>query len=111
MMIVDGDDYLIGNYVLRFLNYQYQKKKLLAAYTNYLRVNQPYYVKVGTSSPYASSIISRAMFRSYPKQFKASHLRSYFVDLFRKIKPEDLKDENGQFFTAANDFAIMMPIM
>lgn len=39
MIIVDGDDYLIGTQVLSLLNYQYQTKRLLAAYTNYLRIN------------------------------------------------------------------------
>ena len=39
MLIVDGDDYLIGTQVLKLLNFQYQTKKLLAADTNYLRIN------------------------------------------------------------------------
>jgi hypothetical protein len=111
MIIVDGDDYLIGTQVLRFLNYEYQTKTLLAAYTNYLRINEPYYIKVGTSTPYPKYILDRRVFRKTPKMFRASHLRSYYVDLFRKIKPEDLKDDKGEFFSAANDFAIMMPIL
>jgi hypothetical protein len=92
MIIVDGDDYLIGTQVLRFLNFQYQTKHLLASYTNYLRINKPYYIKVGTSTPYQKSIMHYRAFRRAPKMFRASHLRSYYVDLFRKIKPQDLKD-------------------
>jgi len=86
MIIVDGDDYLVGTQVLRFLNYEYQTKTLLAAYTNYLRINDPYYIKVGTSTPYPKSVIANRIFRRSPRMFRASHLRSYYVDLFRKIK-------------------------
>ena len=111
MIIVDGDDYLIGTQVFRFLNFQYQTEKLLASYTNYLRINSPYYLKVGTSASYSKIILEKRLFRNYATLFKASHLRSYYVDLFRKINPKDLKDEKGNFFSAANDFAIMMPIL
>ncbi len=86
MLIVDGDDYLIGTQVLKLLNFQYQTKKLLAAYTNYLRINEPYYVKVGTSTPYPQSVIDKRTFRKNFSIFRASHLRSFYVDLFRKIK-------------------------
>ena len=79
MLIVDGDDYLVGTQVLRFLNHQYQAKGLLAAYTNYLRVHTPYYTKVGTSTAYPENIIKHANYRKNLKVFRASHLRSYFV--------------------------------
>jgi hypothetical protein len=33
------------------------------------------------------------------------------VDLYWRINLRDLRDSDGKFFTAANDFAIMMPIL
>jgi hypothetical protein len=38
-------------------------------------------------------------------------LRTFFVDLYWRIKIRDLKDIKGEYFTAANDFAIMMPVL
>lgn len=92
MVIIDGDDYLIGTQVLRFLNFKYQTKNLLAAYTNYLRIHLPFYVKVGTSTAYPDNVFLQKSFRRNFKMFRASHLRTYFVGLFRKIKKEDLMD-------------------
>lgn len=86
MMIVDGDDYLIGTQVFKLFNFQYQTKKLLAAYTNYLRINEPYYIKVGTSTAYTKDVMKKRIFRKNHNIFRASHLRSFYVDLFRKIK-------------------------
>ena len=40
-----------------------------------------------------------------------SHLRAYYTKLFRLIKEEDLKDENGEYLHAANDVAIGIPIL
>ncbi len=39
MAIIDGDDYLIGRQVFKVINAEYQKKKLLALYTNHIRVH------------------------------------------------------------------------
>ena len=38
LMIVDGDDELIGKYVLKLFNAFYQKTKSLSVYSNHLRV-------------------------------------------------------------------------
>jgi hypothetical protein len=40
-----------------------------------------------------------------------SHLRAYYTKLFLNIKEEDLKNENGTYFTSANDMAISIPVM
>lgn len=40
-----------------------------------------------------------------------SHLRAYYTKLFLNINEEDLQDENGHFFTSANDMAISIPVM
>lgn len=40
-----------------------------------------------------------------------SHLRAFYTQLFRNIADGDLKDEKGQYFHAANDVAILFPIV
>jgi hypothetical protein len=110
MVIIDGDDYLIGRQVLKVINAEYQRKKLLALYTNHIRIHEPIYLKVGTCIEYPKTIKKTRAYRHF-SIFPASHLRTFYVDLYWKINPRHLKDTRGQYFHAANDFAIMMPIL
>lgn len=43
--------------------------------------------------------------------FTASHLRTWKVFLWRKIKEEDLKDENGEYWKVAGDLSFMFPML
>lgn len=110
MAIIDGDDYLIGTQSFKIINARYQKQSLLVLYTNHLRVHEPIYLKVGTCIDYPEKIKKTRSFRRF-SIFPASHLRTFFVDLYWRISIRDLKDYQGAYFTAANDFAIMMPIL
>ncbi len=40
-----------------------------------------------------------------------SHLRAFYTRLLRLVKDYDLQDQEGQFFRAANDVAICLPIL
>ena len=37
----------------------------------------------------------------------SSHLKSFYADLFREIKKEDLQHEDGRFYGGASDVAMM----
>lgn len=65
--------------------------------------------KVGYSRPYHPDIIEKNQYRDY--SFAVSHLRAYYNKLLLNIKEEDLKDENGKFFTSAGDMAIAIPCL
>lgn len=43
--------------------------------------------------------------------FTLSHLRTWKSWLWKKIVPEDLKDENGKFWSVAGDLAFMFPML
>jgi len=38
-------------------------------------------------------------------------LLTYYTRLFQLVKEEDLRDEEGKYFRAANDVAICLPIL
>jgi hypothetical protein len=38
-------------------------------------------------------------------------LKTFYVDLFRRINPTDLKHNDGKFFGGASDNAIMLPMI
>lgn len=42
--------------------------------------------------------------------FTLSHLRTWRAWLWNKIQPEDLRDENGNFWSVAGDLAFMFPM-
>jgi hypothetical protein len=52
MAVIDGDDSLVGTHVFKIVNSRYQSQNLLALYTNNIRINLPFYVKVGISRDY-----------------------------------------------------------
>jgi hypothetical protein len=52
MIVIDGDDWLIGTQVFKIVNSRYQSQNLLALYTNNIRINLPFYMKVGLSKDY-----------------------------------------------------------
>lgn len=64
---------------------------------------------IGYSRAFPAYTIEDNSYRKYP--FVTSHLRAYYTQLFRNIKEEDLKDENGDYFRAANDVATCIPIL
>lgn len=104
-MVVDGDDELIGRQVLKLLNVIYQKTGAWVVYSNFITEEG----KLGYSRPYPKRIIEGNLYRRYP--FVASHLRSAYTSLLRAIKEEDLKDESGIYFSAANDVSFMLPCL
>jgi hypothetical protein len=74
-------------------------------YTNYL----PKDGYVGYSQEIPADIIRDNKYRDY--KYCTSHLRAYYTQLFRNIKDADLQDSEGKFLRAANDVAIIFPIM
>jgi hypothetical protein len=41
------------------------------------------------------------------QKFVSSHLKTFYVDLFREIKVGDLQHEDGTFYGGASDTAMM----
>ena len=66
---------------------------------------------VGFSSDYTEYSKEKNAFRSQAG-FLSSHLKSFYVDLFRKIKVEDLKyADDNKFYGGASDLATMYPMI
>ena len=104
-MIVDGDDELVGRQVLKFFNSQFQEKDLWFMYTN----SMTHLGSIGFSRFIRKEVKENNSYRK--TAFSVSHLRAYYTQLFRLIKQEDLKDDKGEYFRAANDVAICLPVM
>jgi hypothetical protein len=92
MVLVDGDDALIGRQVFALLNAFYQREKPALVYTQLLFV---YSDHIGNSrnQPINTTIFEATGAWRKQYRFCTSHLKTFYVDLFRMIKKEDLQFE------------------
>jgi hypothetical protein len=84
-VMLDGDDSFIGTHVLSFLNAVYQKRKLALMWNNFLQINDNSRAMMGFSKDLEKFKNNYKSFRR-SHIFVSSHLKSFYVDLFRKIK-------------------------
>jgi hypothetical protein len=94
VVLVDGDDELLGRFSLKVFSHLYQKNKVDVVYSNHLQFyTHTRQVYRGWSMNYGDDEKRSNRYRDVPQ--KISHLRSFKASLYLKIKEEDLKDKNG----------------
>ena len=89
VVVMDGDDWLSSNDVLEYLNHTYQNDNVWITYGQHRYATD----SLGTCK-HDDVCFTRYNFLNR----RVSHLRSYKYWLFKKIKEEDFKDENGKYF-------------
>lgn len=105
ILTLDGDDWFPDENVLAKLNNYYSNEDIWMTYGQY--TNFPMGGK-GVAAPYPQKVIDSNNFRQH--QWGASHLRTFYAWLFKKIKKEDLMYE-GKFLPMTWDFGMMFPMM
>ncbi len=100
VVVVHGEDWLAHEWVLQRLNGYYADPDLWITYGQY--VDFPSY-KRGTCRN-----MEENQLRTQP--FFASHLKTFYAALFKKIKQGDLI-YSGQFLPACSDMAYMIPML
>jgi glycosyltransferase involved in cell wall biosynthesis len=101
---LDGDDWFAHEHVLEVLNAAYQDENVWLTYGNY---THPW----GGSSccdHIQDDLVMRNAYREKP--LVASHLRTFYAWLFKKIRKEDLLYD-GVFFPMTWDWAMMFPML
>jgi glycosyltransferase involved in cell wall biosynthesis len=97
---VDGDDWLSDSGVFTRINEVYQDENVWMTSGSFKNTRG----MTGFASKPAS-------FENIRKQtFTLSHLRTWKSWLWKKIKEEDLKDKNGEYWKVAGDLAFMFPM-
>jgi glycosyltransferase involved in cell wall biosynthesis len=98
---VDGDDWLPNSNVFTKINDIYQDENVWMTSGSF---------KYHDGRPGFANPPSK--FTDIRKQtFTLSHLRTWRAWLWKKISPEDLKDETGKFWSVAGDLAFMFPML
>ena len=105
ILTLDGDDWLANDSVLNTLANTYSNNDVWMTYGQYQ--NHPDGGR-GIAEAYPEHIISNNAFRSY--RWCASHLRTFYSWLFKKIKKEDLFYE-GKFLEMTWDLGMMYPML
>jgi len=111
VVTVDGDDWLYHNKVLEILDYVYNTEDCFLTYGEYVKLNDLQNGRVVPNGSYnfPSSIVENNLFRQY--RWISSHLRTFKYGLWKRIKKDDLLDNEGQFYRMAWDVAFMMPML
>lgn len=105
IVTVDGDDALANKKVLSYLNSVYQDNNIWMTYGQYIEHPSK---KLGLNKKFPEDIIKNNAFRKYT--WSASHLRTFYAWLFKKIDKNDLLID-GNFFDVAWDAAFLFPML
>ena len=98
---VDGDDWLPDSKTLSRINEVYSNPDVWIANGSFRYSN-------GTKG-FSSKQENFQNLRG--ARFTASHIRTWRAFLWRKIKQEDLKDENGNYWKVTGDLSFMFPML
>lgn len=98
---VDGDDWLPDSKTLERINNVYSDQDIWIANGTFRYSNG--------QSGFASAQSNFNNLRN--SRFTASHIRTWRAFLWRKIKQEDLKDENGVYWRVTGDLSFMFPML
>ena len=98
---VDGDDWLPDTKVFERINNLYKDKNVWIANGSFKYSNG----QQGFSSPQTDFDNLRT------SRFTASHIRTWRAFLWRNIKEEDLRDDEGNYWQWSGDLCFMFPML
>ena len=107
IVTLDGDDWLSGKDILRSLNDVYIARDCWLTYGSY--AEYPSGIRGKFAKKINPAFITAENLRE--KEWMSSHLRTFKYDLWSRIKPEDLKDSEGNFYRMTWDLAFMYPML
>lgn len=102
IVIYDADDELTKD-ALATVAKAYKNNKILATYGSYWRFDIKR--KTKTSKPYNKNKPIRK------QKWHGSHLKTFKYKLYKHLPKEYLKDSNGEWYQAASDLALMIPLL
>lgn len=105
VILLDGDDWLKHNGVFKLINETYQSRDIWLTYGQFEHYPSG---QRGLCRDFPQVIIKKNRQRSY--FWITSHLRTFYAGLFKRIKLDDLMDQDT-FFMVTWDLAIMFPML
>ena len=108
VVIVDGDDWLPNKTVLTRLNAVYQED-IWITWGQFELLSTKEICKFGDDL-WCGEIVDDFK-RHEMNRFYFSHLRTYKYFLFKQIREQDLRDEEGNYYTTAGDVVVALPMI
>ena len=102
---VDGDDYLPDNLVFNRVIDEYNKNDVWLTYGSFQQFSDGSLVD-GWAQKVDYNIV-----REEIDYWNVTHLKTFLVKLFRRIKRQDLLDFNNEFYKYSGDIAFMLPMV
>ena len=107
IVILDGDDFLYSKRTLNILNDCYNSNDCWMTYGSDINLSDRKRGKFSQAIP--EYVIDNNLYRQF--KWTTSHLRTYKKFLVENVDIRDLKDDQGAFFKAAGDLAMMFPML
>lgn len=108
IVIIDGDDWLANKRSLEIVDkYYLEDPNTLMTYGTY--IEYPTGRIPNNVKEYSRNVLMQGRVRQ--DIWRASHLRTFKYKLWKSINPEDLKDQNGNFYVMTGDLATMFPML
>jgi hypothetical protein len=107
IILLDGDDWMASTYSLSTLANTYDDEDCIMTYGSY--VYNPSGQRGVEPSQYSDKVIKENLFRE--DAWRASHMRSFKYSLWKNLDEDNLKDEEGNFYSMSYDQAIMLPLL
>lgn len=104
IVTVDGDDWLANPEVLNVINRAYQDPNVWITFGQFVFWPDG---RIG----YCRDILPHEFTSDRRWCHVATHMRTFYAGLFKKIKREDLLQEDGKFFEVTWDKAMMAPML
>ena len=104
IITVDGDDWLHNSEVFNIINCAYADPNVWITFGQFIFHPDG---RVG----YCRDIADNEFTRDRRWCHVATHMRTFYAGLFKKIKREDLLQEDGHFFAVTWDKAMMAPML
>lgn len=116
ILVLDGDDWLLDENVLNYLNKVYSKNSVYLTYGeclvwdgNKTSKKTSRYIRPNSNLPYPKSVINEGSFRKEP--FYPSHPMTFKTWLFNKIDEKDFKEPDGTWLKYSLDLASFLPML
>lgn len=109
IVVIDGDDWLADAKAFTAIAHAYTTSDNIWLTYGSFETYPPHCLNITYAAPLTSEIIQQRLYREIPWIFQP--LRTFKYHLWKHLRDEDLKDEQGRYYTVTGDRAFFYPLL